>query len=219
MGGIMGGMLTAVAPDFDRAVLGVPGSRFSMLLPRSSYWNVFGLIIKNAYPRDIETPLVLSLLQTIWDRGESNGYARRMTSDPLPNTPPHEVLLSTAFGDHQVTNWAAAVLARSVGASVRAPVLDPGRWDEADPLWGIPRIESWPDRGSTMTMWDIGPERGGAPGVPAPPLTNTPNLGGTDPHGMIWEMPGERASISDFVGPNGGFSDPCPTGTPCYAGT
>ena len=34
-GGIMGGALTALAPDFDRAVLGVPGMNYSTLLQRS----------------------------------------------------------------------------------------------------------------------------------------------------------------------------------------
>ena len=34
-GGISGGALTAVAPDFDRAVLGVPGMNYSTLLSRS----------------------------------------------------------------------------------------------------------------------------------------------------------------------------------------
>ena len=34
-GGIMGGALTALAPDFDRAVLGVPGMNYSTLLRRS----------------------------------------------------------------------------------------------------------------------------------------------------------------------------------------
>lgn len=218
MGGIMGGMLTAVAPDFDRAVLGVPGMRFSMLLPRSSYWNVFGALIKSAYRKDIETPIVLSLLQNLWDRGEANGYAHRMTSDPLPNTPPHEVLLNTAFGDHQVTNWATLVMARSVGARMRTPLLDPGRWTPGA-TWGLDAIAGWPYDGSAMTMWDIGPVRGDPPvGVPAPPTANEPNLAGQDPHDMIWDMPAERASVSEFVGPNAGFVDPCPAGTPCYAG-
>ena len=34
-GGIMGGSLTALAPDFNRAVLGVPGMNYSTLLRRS----------------------------------------------------------------------------------------------------------------------------------------------------------------------------------------
>ena len=34
-GGIMGLMLAAVSPDIERAVLGVPGMNYSLLLPRS----------------------------------------------------------------------------------------------------------------------------------------------------------------------------------------
>ena len=38
-GGILGTALTAMAPDFTRAVLGVPGINFSVLLTRSSNWD------------------------------------------------------------------------------------------------------------------------------------------------------------------------------------
>ena len=40
-GGIMGGALAAVAPDFDRAALGVPAMRYSILLPRSVDYDPF----------------------------------------------------------------------------------------------------------------------------------------------------------------------------------
>src|SRR5262249_53552620 len=40
-GGILGGALTAVAPDFTRAALGVPAMRYSMLLPRSVAFDEF----------------------------------------------------------------------------------------------------------------------------------------------------------------------------------
>ncbi len=33
--GILGGALTAIAPDFTRAALGVPAMNYSVLLPRS----------------------------------------------------------------------------------------------------------------------------------------------------------------------------------------
>ncbi len=45
----------------------------------------------------------------LWDRGEAAGYAQHMTSDPLPNTPTHEVMLQVAFADHQVANVSAEV--------------------------------------------------------------------------------------------------------------
>lgn len=30
---------------------------------------------------------MIALLQMLWDRGEADGYAQHLTSDPLPNTP------------------------------------------------------------------------------------------------------------------------------------
>ena len=99
-GGIMGGALTALAPDFERAVLGVPGMNYSTLLRRSVDFDMYahGEIegvdtpagLYDSYPNELERPLLLSLIQLLWDRGEANGYAHHMTSDPLPGTPAHD---------------------------------------------------------------------------------------------------------------------------------
>ena len=86
-GGIMGGSLTALAPDFNRAVLGVPGMNYSTLLRRSVDFDQYAVVLYQNYPNELERPLILSLIQTLWDRGEANGYAHHMTGDPLPNTP------------------------------------------------------------------------------------------------------------------------------------
>ena len=124
----------------------------------------------------------------LWDRGEPNGYAHRMTDDPLPNTPPHKVLLNVAFGDHQVTNWQADVEARTIGAKAHAPVVYPGRWPDVDVLWDIPRITSYPFTGSAIVYWDSGPPRpdpenaGEMIGTDPPPIGNLPNRSGADPH-------------------------------------
>src|SRR3954468_11379201 len=104
-GGIMGGGLTAVAPDFPRAALGVPGMNYSILLQRSVDFDTYAQVMYNAYPDELHRPVLLSLVQLLWDRAEANGYAEHMTSDPLPDTPAHEVILDMAYGDHQVSNW------------------------------------------------------------------------------------------------------------------
>src|SRR5437588_7814260 len=143
-GGIMGGSLTAVSPDFTRAALGVPGMNYSTLLQRSVDFDQFAPILYNAYPNEIERQLIFSLIQMLWDRAEANGYAHHMTDNPLPDTPAHKVLLDMAFGDHQVTNWATAVEARTIGARIRQPVLDPGRSNEVTPYYGVPPVQSWP---------------------------------------------------------------------------
>ena len=49
-----------------------------------------------------------------------------MTTHPLPDTPSHTVLMDIAYGDFQVSMWAAAAEARTIGASAYEPALDPG---------------------------------------------------------------------------------------------
>ena len=49
-GGIMGGALTAVSPDFTRASLGVPAMNYSVLLPRSVDFDEFAALLYPSYP-------------------------------------------------------------------------------------------------------------------------------------------------------------------------
>ncbi|MDQ3572390.1 MAG: hypothetical protein M3383_05955, partial [Actinomycetota bacterium] len=190
-GGIFGGALTAVAPDFDRAVLGVPGMNYSTLLRRSVDFEPYAegtfveslpgtpLGLYDRYPNELERPLILALIQMLWDRGETNGYAHHMTDDPYPNTPPHEVLMQVAFGDHQVSMWTAEVEARTIGAATNPRPLEPGRHPDLFPLFDIPRIDSFattPYDGSALIYFDSGPPThpGALDGVVPPPTTNTP---------------------------------------------
>ena len=218
-GGIMGGSLTAVSPDFTHAALGVPGMNYSTLLQRSVDFDKFAPVLYNAYPNEIERQLIFSLIQMLWDRGEANGYAHHITDDPLPGTPAHKVLLDMAYGDHQVTNWATAVEARTIGAHIRLPSLDPGRSNEEIPFYGIPPVQSWPYNGSLFEVWDVGPLRdvgGQVKGTPPPPPENVPNREGVDPHGPdASEQVIARNQISDFLQPDGAFNDVCGL-SPCY---
>ncbi len=186
-GGILGGALTAVSPDFTHASLGVPGMNYSVLLQRSTDFDTFAAVLDPNYPDKLTQALGLAMLQMLWDRSDANGYAHRMTTNPLPDTPRHEVLLDVALGDHQVTDWQADVEARTIGAKAHAPIVDPGRWPGVDQLWGIPRINRYPFGGSAIFYWDIGPIRpdpanpSSTIGTDPPPLTNTPNRAGQDP--------------------------------------
>jgi hypothetical protein len=223
-GGIMGGALTAISPDFTRASLGVPAMNYSVLIPRSVDFAPFQLAFGTSYPNGTERPLVLDLMQMLWDRGEPDGYAERMTSDPLPDTPPHQVLMNVAFGDHQVTNFEADVEARTIGAEAHKPVLYKGRWPGSNILWDVPTLHKYPFTGSAVYYYDIGPVRespagsGKFIGVPPPPLTNIPNYEGEDPHGAPRGEPGtEQKLVSDFYEGAIPATDDC-EGGPCYAG-
>ncbi len=132
--------------------------------------------------------------------------------------------MNVAFGDHQVTTWQADVEARTIGAAAHAPIVDPGRWPGVDRLWGIPRIRSYPFGGSAIFYWDIGPIRPdpnnplNTIGTDPPPLTNTPNRSGQNPHGAPSAALAEQQLVSNFLQPNGVIVNPCGT-APCYAGT
>jgi hypothetical protein len=202
-GGIFGGTLTAVAPDFDRAVLAVPGMDYSVLLPRSVDFDAYSKVLYPAYPNQSERPLLLSLIQQLWDRSDPDGFANHMTTRPYPNTPRHEVFIEEAFGDHQVTNVMTEIEARTIGASLRTPILDPGRSSEKRPFFGIPRIKKFPFKGNAIEVWDIGPLRtvgGQVLGTPTPPSINQPNRPGVDPHGPdASEQATGRQQASDFL--------------------
>jgi hypothetical protein len=223
-GGIIGGQLIAVAPDLDRGALGVPGMNYSTLLQRSVDFNTYAQVLYSAYPDHLDRALYLSMLQMLWDRAEANGYAQHMTDDPYPGTPPHQVLLQAAFGDHQVANVAAEVEARTIGAKLSVPALAPGRSPDATPFYGIAPITRFPYAGSALTVFDSGPLRpdpanpGGPPiGTPAPPTSNTPPAIGVDPHEFPRRTPWGQQQKSDFFTPGGGVTQVC-GGAPCFSG-
>jgi hypothetical protein len=214
-GAIMGGAVTALEPDADRGVLNVTGMNYSTLLRRSvdsdEYFKLPGVGLYAAYPNQLERPLLLSLIQLLWDRGEANGYAHNMTTDPLANTPSHEVLLQAALGDHQVANVTAEVEARTVGASVYSPALKPGRHWDVNPFMDIPQVTSFPYTGGSMLVYyDGGPvaftgTRG--QGTATPPNENVPprtewGFGG-DPHGYPRAAADGLAQEGAFLGGSG----------------
>ena len=217
-GGIMGGALTALAPDYDRAVLGVPGMNYSTLLQRSVDFDTYAPILYGGYPNELERQLWLSQIQLLWDRGESNGYAHHITTKPLPDTPRHTVLMQVAFGDHQVADFTTSIMARTFGARIRQPALDPGRSPFSNPWWGLKTL-SLPSTGSGVVWWDTGPIRtvgAEVEGTAAPPLTNTPPREGEDPHGAPRSEVSARVQKSEFLKVGGRIVDVC-GGKPCYA--
>jgi hypothetical protein len=144
----------------------------------------------------------------LWDRAESNGYAAHTTTDPLPGTREHTVLLLEAFGDHQVTNIATENMARTIVAATRMPNLNPGRSWDTTPMWGIERITSFPYAGSALIEWDFPLATG------APPIVNLPNRVGTDPHGLGGREPRLGLQVAYFF--EGILPDFC-GGGPCVS--
>jgi hypothetical protein len=218
-GGIQGGITTAVAPDFRRAVLGVTGVDWAnLLIPRTSGIGSLGVIAFRRFPDLSLRPVILDLMQQLWDRGDPDGYAPYMTSHPLADTPSHTVLMQIAYGDKEVPMYAAAVEARTIGAFAYQPALDlaTNRIRDRNLLFGVPTIPSYPFAGSAIVVWDAGPGL-----VRLPPVASIPGLVNApppnfDPHEVVSYTPAAQAQISDFLEPNGAVIDVC-NDQPCRA--
>ncbi len=214
-GGIEGGLTTAVAPDFTHAVLGVTGMDYgNLLVDRSVDFTPFGSIEFTSYTDPSMDRVLLDLMDQLWDRGDPDGYAAHMTSNPLPDTPKHVVLMQISYGDFQVSMYAGAAEARTIGASLVTPALDADRARDKNLFWGIPTIGHYPFSGSAVEIWDSGPGR-----VQPPPFADTPPVKGPnniDPHEDPRDTPLARQQKSDFLEPNGQVVDVC-GGSPCHS--
>ena len=205
-GGIMGLMLAAVSPDIERAVLGVPGMNYSLLLPRSVDFDTYESIMKPAYPNDLDRTLIFGITQMLWDRGEGGGYVQHLTSNPYENTKAKVVLLDAAYGDHQVTPLSALIEARTIGATIHQPVAADGRWAEVEAGWGL-KATTYPSTGSAIIIWDSG--------MAPMPIENLPPRTGDDAHEDPRADPTVRKQKASFLF-DGTLIDVC-DGKPCTA--
>ena len=153
---------------------------YSTLLNRSVDWeDSYANYAAISYPDKLDQQLCFALLQMLWDRAEADGYAAHMTSDPLTNTPPHQVMLQLAFSDFQVANVTAEVEGRTIGAAMHVPAVPGGRHWSVDPRFGFPRwTGTRPLAGKSVLIYWYSDDR---EGLTTPPNGNLPPRVGRDP--------------------------------------
>ncbi len=166
-GGIMGSVLLAVSPDIERGILDVPGQPYNLMLNRSQGFNTYlGLLLQN-YDDPVDIQFGLSVIQMMWDRSEPAGYTHLIRDGLLPGSPPKDVLMQVAIGDHQVTTIAAHIMARSANV----PNLGPLNRD----VFGLETVQGTV-QGAAMIEYDWGNTE---------PVVNIPADDGEDPHGKL----------------------------------
>lgn len=180
-GGIMGGVYMALSTDVERGVLSVMGQPYNFLLNRSVDFAPFFLVLRGTYPDARDQQLLLALTQMLWDRVEPNGYTKHLRSG-LPNTPPHEVLMTAARGDHQVSTFGAHLMARAIGAKH----LETGVRD----IHGLPKVTE-SKTGSVYVEYDFG--------HPEEPLCNVPTNYCEDPHGLVRKLQESEDQLDHFL--------------------
>lgn len=175
-GAIFGGAVTAVSNQWTKAVLGVGGMNYSTLLDRSVDFNRFLPVLTGAYPDPIDQQLIFGVLQMLWDRGETSGYVQHLTDRAYDRTPKHQVLMTVAFGDHQV----ATITADNIARTLKLPIYEPTLPKKTEPMQGVTTsqndffynlgpIRKFPLDGSALYYW--------YQGTLAPPLGNiTPEM-------------------------------------------
>lgn len=181
-GGIYGASLMALSTDLRRGVLLVPGQGYSVMLPRSVLYTQFEVVLNSILTTRLDAPLVLGLAQMLWDRTEPSGYAPYVTSNPLPNTPTHQVLMVGAIGDHEVPNVATHELARTMGLRLLQPAVRP--------VFGLEPAAS-PYTGSVYFEEDWG--------LPPVPVTDLPMEQGEDPHGHVFDPAPVQTMVDAYL--------------------
>ncbi len=204
-GAILGGALCAVAKDFRRCVLAEAGMNYSTLLHRSVDFDTYKLFLDVGYPDPFVQLVSFNLIEMLWDRGETDGYAQHLNRSRYPHTPRNRVLLLGAVGDHQVSEFALQVEARTIGAAGHVPYVAPDR-DRGEHGFDIVPITKYPYGRSAYFLWDTG--------SPLSPLDNTPPREGHDPHDDTPRIPAVQALKDAFMHKDGTAIDVC-NGAPC----
>ncbi len=174
-GGIMGTAYVAISTDVTRGLVGEPGMPYNLLLNRSQDWPAYGFILTGSYSNYLDQQIVLGLMQMGWDRAEPDGFAPYMSDNMLPNTPAHHILIHDGLGDHQVSTYAAHIIARSVGA-VNLKSNDPNQPLIRD-VYGVEGADAPVQDQNAMVEYDFA--------LAKEPLHNIAATDGCDPHDRV----------------------------------
>lgn len=223
LGGIMGTWLAALTPDIQRFNVDVPAMNFSLLLHRATPFSDFEDFLWNVGLRDpMDTALGYGLLHEQWVSSEPASAVRHVTGlvdTPLDDPsgaplPGKNMLVTVAWVDHQVSNQASEILARTLGVPQLVGSLQQG-------IPGIPDVADGPSGlDSALVTWDTGsfdvfdPAYDGV----TPALSNTivdPDR--CDPHNFRFAIPASLTQLLDFLAPGGKIFNTCTDDGVCNA--
>jgi hypothetical protein len=120
-GGIFGTTVCAIDPVIEKCVVQVGAINYSMMLERSLDWPTYGSIVAGAYPDPLDTTMIISLMQMMWDRTDPTAVADVLVNGGFPGSPPKQVLMQIAVADVEVPNIASEYQARTMGIPTLTP--------------------------------------------------------------------------------------------------
>ena len=182
-GAILGGGYVGMSDQIERAVLGVGGAPYAILLSRSADFTPFFLVFQAKFDDHRDIAFLIAAMQTLWDPAEAAGWAWQMNQEPVGGNPPKQILQQVAIGDAQVTTLGAEILARAYQQSTVAP--------QTRAVWGIEEQEA-PFEGSALVEWYY-------PDGAEEPTVNTPPDGDLDTHECPRREPAAQQQLHDFL--------------------
>ncbi len=205
LGGIMGTFLAALTPDIERFNVDVGASNFSLLLSRATpFRELEDVLFAFTQPDVTLQALGVQIIQELWTRGEPAGYARFVTglNDPsLPGSIPKKMLMTVARFDHQVSNQASEIMARTLRIPSLVGSAEPGKP-------GIPDLPGPLD--SALVYYDAGGLDPALHPADVPPLDNRRVArGNCDPHSSRLTTPASLDQLFTFLQPSGEIVNFC----------
>ncbi|HWP67060.1 MAG TPA: hypothetical protein VNO26_14275 [Candidatus Limnocylindria bacterium] len=177
-GGIYGLTIMAVAENFSRGFLAVPGANYSTLLHRAAPFRPFFTLLNASYPDRLDQQILVALVQQQWDRVDPIAYLPHVVPGTLSTPPhPHRVLLHMARCDSQVSNLATEIAVRSLGIPQVAPAIRS--------FFGIPEASAPIDGSALLEIdWQRCGARCNVPGAddPGAPCTTDADCPGAGDH-------------------------------------
>lgn len=200
-GAIFGVTMLSQNPVLDRAVLGVGGGPYSLMMSRSASYEMLFTILTTQLTDPLSVMKFMALSQSTWDRMDPMTYAPRLLQRPYPGSPANRhLLMQIGVGDHSVNNLASHLLARAVGV----PLFDPS----PKPVWGLQPVQAPADDALVLVDFQIDPAK--EPGVycRVPTQEEKNNVHeGVRRHAKI------KQQIDQFFQPSGQIQNTC--GGPC----
>ena len=179
---------------------------YSTLLNRSVDFDLYRLVLDASYPDSSTQQICFALMQMLWDRAETNGYAQHLTRRSVPAARPATGPAAGGVRRPSGERVRAQVEARTMGAAATSPRSAPGREFGGEHGFGIQPIRRYPWRRSAYFLFDTG--------AVLSPLENLPPREGHDPHDDTPKIPAAQALKDTFWRNRGFVNDECGSG-PC----
>ncbi|KAH3766727.1 ATP-dependent DNA helicase RecG [Pelomyxa schiedti] len=192
-GSIVGGGYLGMSDMLNKAVMGVGGTPFSVILPRNFAFHYINMMLRITVYTQREIRLLLSLYQALWDPADFSGWVESLNRDRKP------ILIQSAIDDLVVSNYATHILARSLqNTTLIAP--------EARPVWPLESRVPPEPQNSTTTSWMV--EWMFDSVEPLPDTSNPPPRSSPNPHPCPCRLENGQDQAWEFLS-NGTITQYC----------